>query len=167
MCYVGIMKKCTKCNELKDLDLFYRRKDGVMGRKSHCKECVKDYELEVKEHKASYDRDRYINQKKDIKLKTKEYYNKNKEKYRNYETQRRRLMSTKLSSMYKLEIESIYKKCKDKNNDSDIKYEVDHIVPIRNKAVCGLHVPWNLRIITKEENAAKSNKLLDITCTSW
>lgn len=38
-------------------------------------------------------------------------------------------------------------------------YEVDHIVPINNPRVCGLHVPWNLRIITMSENRKKRNKL--------
>ncbi len=43
-----------------------------------------------------------------------------------------------------------------------IPHEVDHIIPIKNPTVCGLHVPWNLRTITKEENRLKGNKLGDV-----
>lgn len=39
-----------------------------------------------------------------------------------------------------------------------VSWEVDHIIPLRSKIVCGLHVETNLRVILAAENLAKGNR---------
>lgn len=42
-----------------------------------------------------------------------------------------------------------------------IKWSVDHIVPLKNKMVCGLHVEANLRVIPATINSRKTNKFIE------
>jgi hypothetical protein len=64
-----------------------------------------------------------------------------------------------LSAKQKAEIREMYKTAITMTRITGEQYVVDHIVPLRSEVVCGLHVPWNLRVITREENLKKSNKL--------
>jgi hypothetical protein len=61
----------------------------------------------------------------------------------------------------KLQIRQMYIQAQKLTKMTGERYVVDHIIPLINDAVCGLHVPWNLRVMTQEENLKKSNKLLD------
>ena len=42
-------------------------------------------------------------------------------------------------------------------------HHVDHIIPLKNDMVCGLHTHDNLQILSKEANLTKNNKLLPDT----
>lgn len=48
------------------------------------------------------------------------------------------------------EIKKIYESCPD-------GYQVDHIVPLNSKFVCGLHVEANMQYLTPKDNVAKKN----------
>ncbi len=61
-----------------------------------------------------------------------------------------------LNELDELYLEEIYDLARRRN------LEVDHIIPLKGKFVCGLHVPCNLQLLTRSQNAKKSNKVEDI-----
>jgi 5-methylcytosine-specific restriction endonuclease McrA len=57
-----------------------------------------------------------------------------------------------LTKEHLLEIKTLYVRA------TEARLEVDHIVPLQGKNVSGLHVPWNLQLLTKSENRRKCNR---------
>lgn len=186
--------KCTCCNKMKQPFEFHKRLDRAKGITSKCKLCIsldskKYYENNVEiilEKKSDYretNRDQIninqnlnrLNNLEVFQERDRNYYKKyvsiNPE-YPSNKTAKRRCFKADrtpvwLSKDDSSKIRSIYKMCKLISKKTGVEHHVDHIVPLINNQVSGLHVPWNLQIITKEQNLKKSNKLIEDIVLSW
>lgn len=55
-------------------------------------------------------------------------------------------------------IKAIYLEADHQTKMTGIVHHVDHVVPLRGKFVCGLHVENNLTILTSDQNKVKGNR---------
>ncbi len=139
-------------------------------------ECQAKWRKENKETVLEYRKEYYAANKAEVIAKAADWKSKNPEKakeiLRKYKTTEKGKLSknaarnerrsrTKQASLGRYsakEIRELYKTCAQLNKNSNIKFEVDHIVPIMHPNVCGLHVIQNLQIIPSDVNRKKTNK---------
>lgn len=179
------IKKCSKCNLAKSLSEFSRCSARADGLQNYCKSCAAkktktwqnsnqdDYRQLVKKWKENNkERVRDINNNyrklyyekypENVKLSKKKWRDKNKHLISIYSACRRKQIdrqSVKLSKDMLIEIKSIYDQSKILSEQTGIPHHVDHIIPLKAKMCSGLHVPWNLQIITASENVRKGNRM--------
>lgn len=55
-------------------------------------------------------------------------------------------------------IRHIYNECVRQSSELNMELEIDHVIPIFNKNVCGLHISENLRVVSHNLNTLKGNK---------
>jgi hypothetical protein len=91
------------------------------------------------------------------------YWAKNKEKRCEYAAYRNaaeaQATPSWLTEDQKWMISEIYELRLKRQEATGVKHHVDHIIPLLGKEARGLHVPWNLQVITATDNCRKSNKV--------
>jgi hypothetical protein len=166
------MKHCWKCSTSKSKLDFGINKSKPDGLATECRDC-----------KRQQDREYAARNREAAKQRASEWYYKNYEyalqRNREYgkewsrknpakncaSSNKRRAVKIQATPKWLTkdqftEIEQYYVMAKELETVFPWKQHVDHIVPLKNKTVCGLHAPWNLQILSAQANFQKGNKLV-------
>lgn len=107
----------------------------------------------------------YLENKEMVFAKAREYANKNPAWKASHcakrRTQKLNAKPSWLTEEHLFYIEEAYHLSNKRKQLTNITWNVDHIIPLQGKKVCGLHVPWNLQVITSSENFRKGNRIAD------
>lgn len=133
------------------------------SKNGQCVECSRAYSLKYQKDNKEYAANRNKESRKrhlaKRKSEVRRWYRRNKHKNAAKQAARRAYLLQATPKWADLKaIESIYAESRRLSRKTRKRHEVDHIIPLRGKNVCGLHVENNLQILTKKENRIKSNK---------
>lgn len=174
-----MIKRCNKCNKLKALEEFPKN-----SKATYCKECKNEQTRQwrfnnrdyIKEYNAIHNPTNYPLHKNQM-IKTARIWNLNNSERRkaivkknNAKNPAKRIANCNkrraskiqatpkwLTNKYFEQIEDFYIQARILTKITGIKHVVDHTIPLKHKNICGLHVPWNLQILTHKENSSKKN----------
>lgn len=171
------MKKCSKCGVAKELAEFYADRQKKDGRAYVCKECDKakqkkrrgEHPDRVRASNASW---QHRNEKVFRGHKAK-WRAKNKQHLTEYNAQwvethrglhnakgaRRRAAELQATPAWTnhIAVGEFYALAALKTKLTGEQWHVDHIVPLQNKKVCGLHTHYNLQVLLGSDNKSKGN----------
>jgi len=128
-------KRCAVCADILNVDSFCKNMSEAIGYSSKCRDCTSEQRKLIAPE---------INALTAKRRATKKHA---KPQWLSREQEQKML--------------SYYSEARKKSKETGIDYQVDHIVPLQGKNVCGLHVPWNLQVITADDNRRKVARLYE------
>lgn len=170
-------KECTKCGIVKEVVEFKKDRTKPDGHYSSCKECNKkawkaNYSNIAERHREKNKRYAQNNPDK-VKAYHKQYHKDNAEKIqdnvkkwrqknRGWANSLRTIGKNRYKQAMPLwanreKINQFYIEAANMTDVTGEQYQIDHIIPIKGKKVCGLHVHENLQVLPWLENVQKHN----------
>jgi hypothetical protein len=147
------MKKCTSCNVEKQLDDFHICKKGKYGRKSKCKECIKEITKDFYQKNIEYYKNYRLFNSKEINERKKNWVKQNIDRVKQNQSRWKKSNKDKIHEWKSLNSEKLKEYNKNytkerRNSDNLFKLSSN----IRNR----------LRIYLKSKNLTRKNKTFEI-----
>jgi len=144
---------CRDCKDTKHKDLFVRNHVFSDGIDTLCRECN---HRRVREWRAKGNR-----KTREEAARYRERYPEKVNKRAALRNARVRVATPKWLSAEEIRlIRQAQALARMRSKETGYLWHIDHIVPIAGADVCGLNVPWNVRVIPAQENWRKANKAI-------
>jgi len=174
------MKTCSLCKKNLPEQAFRTRvRSGKKSLRSHCKPCESKDQIKRNRKKMQEDLEfkreslgrvaKWGKENKGRRLKADadrrrkkyqtevDYRTSVKSSSASYRSQKLQAEPPWLSSKDRERAENIYRTATKVSEITGKPHDVDHVIPLQGKNICGLHVWWNLAIIPASMNRSKSN----------
>lgn len=127
---------------------------------------------EENREKLAESKRRYIEDNRDDVLhRHRRYYAANRHKFFAHSSKRRAAKRQAIPLWFgefdQFVIEEAYELAKRRESETGIKWNVDHMVPLRARNACGLHCASNIQVIPAEMNLSKNNKMVLTKPLEW
>ena len=157
-------KQCTKCRERKPLTEFFKQAASKDGLQWYCKRCTRAMlraRNQTVQGKAWWRARQQSPRYKAFAAKYRHHYNQKPNVRAFYRRRAVAKLKARPPWVVEADLNIIYARRDELVLQAGIPCVVDHFWPLRGKGFSGLDAPWNLRVITESENAAKAAKRPD------